>query len=81
MAGRSPIRLSPIGHSPMAKVRGYIGESPLYFRQLAKFQWMCWRKNDGLSPIGEIPEDALAKIHCTFTSCHKAILIQYIRES
>jgi hypothetical protein len=27
VAGRSPIRLSPIEHSPMAKVRRYIGES------------------------------------------------------
>jgi len=38
----SQIRLSPIGHSPMAKVYGYIGESPLYFPQLAKFQGMYW---------------------------------------
>jgi len=46
--GISPIRLSPIGHSPMAKVhctfanwrnsRGCIGESVVDFRQLAKFE-------------------------------------------
>ncbi len=28
MVGRSPIRLSPIGHSPIAKVRGCFGETP-----------------------------------------------------
>jgi hypothetical protein len=39
----------------MAKVHGYIGESPLYFRQLAKFQGVHWRKYSGLSPIGKIP--------------------------
>jgi hypothetical protein len=39
MAGRSPIRLSPIGHSPMAKIRRCIGESTVDFRQLAKVRW------------------------------------------
>ena len=33
VTGTSPIRLSPIGHSPMTKVQGYIDESPLHFRQ------------------------------------------------
>jgi hypothetical protein len=46
----------------MAKVRRCIGESTVDFRQLAKFQEMYWRKYNGLSPIGEIPEDILAKI-------------------
>jgi hypothetical protein len=44
VAGRSPIRLPPIGHSPMAKIRGCIGESTVDFRQLAKFQEIYWRK-------------------------------------
>jgi hypothetical protein len=50
LMGISPIRLSPIGHSPMAKVHGYIGETTMDFRQLAKFQGVCWRNYSGLSP-------------------------------
>ncbi len=37
LMGILPTRLSPIGHSPMAKVHGYIGEIP--GGVLAKVQW------------------------------------------
>ncbi len=57
--GRSPIRLLPIGHSPMAKVHGCIGESPLNFLQLAKFQGVYWRKYSEFSPLAKV---ILAKI-------------------
>ena len=95
VAGFSPIRLSPIRHSPTAKVlgvywrkydglspigeipgdvlakvrwtfanwrnsRGCVGESTVDFRQLAKFQRMCWRKYSGLSSIGESEMDYLS---------------------
>jgi hypothetical protein len=60
VAGRSPIRLSPIGHSPTAKVHGCIGESKVDFRQLAKFQEIYWRNSRGC--VGESKVD--------FTSCH-----------
>ena len=46
--------------------RKCIGESTVHFRQLAKFQGMCWRKYSGLSPIGESYVD--------FLSCHGTIL-------
>ncbi len=65
MAGRSPVRLSPIEHSPTAKVRGCVGESKVDFRQLAKFQEIYWRKYSGLSPIGETPGGVLAKVRWT----------------
>ncbi len=42
------------------------GESP----------WVYWRKSTVLSPIGEIPGGALAKVQWTFASCHETILIQ-----
>ncbi|CAF3726610.1 unnamed protein product [Rotaria sp. Silwood1] len=45
--------LSPIGHSPMAKVQGCVGEGTVDFRQLTKFQGMYWRKYSGHSPIDE----------------------------
>jgi hypothetical protein len=51
VTGTSPIRLSPIGHSPLAKIQRYIGETPLHFRQLSKFRITCWRKYSGLSPV------------------------------
>jgi hypothetical protein len=59
----------------MAKVHGYIGESTVDFRQLAKFQGVHWRNYNGLSPIGEIPGGVLAKVQWTFASCHETILI------
>jgi hypothetical protein len=59
VAGRSPIRLSPTGHSPVAKVPGCIGESTMDFRQLARFQGMYWRKYGGLSPLVKV---LLAKV-------------------
>jgi hypothetical protein len=45
--GISPIRLSPVGHSPMAKVHGYIGEIP--GGVLAKVQWTFanWQNSRG----------------------------------
>ena len=51
----SPIRLSPIGHSPMAKVWQYHGESTVDSRQLARVLRGRWRKYRRLSPIGECP--------------------------
>jgi hypothetical protein len=40
-----------------------------------------WRKFTVLSPIGEIPKDALAKVQWTFASCDGSILTQYTHES
>ncbi len=51
VTGTSPIGLSPVGRSPLAKIQGYIGETPPHFRQLAKFRRTRWRKYDGLSPV------------------------------
>jgi hypothetical protein len=51
VTGTSPIRLSLVGRWPLAKIQGYIGETPLHFRQLAKFRRTRWRKYDGLSPV------------------------------
>jgi hypothetical protein len=48
--------------------RGYIGESSLNFRQLANIQGVYWRKSTELSPIGEYPEGALAKVHWMFAN-------------
>jgi hypothetical protein len=75
-SGTSPIRLSPIiGENPegiLAKVqwisanwrkyRGYIGESSVDIRQLAKVQRVYWRKFSGYSPIGESTGGTLANI-------------------
>ena len=47
---------------------GCIGESTMDFCQLVKFQKMYWRKYNGLLPIGEIPEDVLAKVQWTFAN-------------
>jgi hypothetical protein len=35
-----------------------------------------WRDSTALSPIGEIPKDALAKVRWTFASCDGSILTQ-----
>jgi len=51
VTGTSPIRLLPIGRSPLAKIRRYIGETPPDFRQLSKFYRTCWQKYSGLSPV------------------------------
>jgi hypothetical protein len=51
VTGTSPIGFSPVGRSPLAEIQRYIGETPLHFRQLAKFQRTRWRKYDGLSPV------------------------------
>jgi hypothetical protein len=47
----SPIRLSPIGLSPLVKIQRYIGETPLHFRQSAKLQKSYWQKYNGLPPV------------------------------
>ena len=49
------------------------GESTVDFRQLAKFRRMYWRKYSGLSPIGEISEDVLAKVQWTFANGERPI--------
>jgi hypothetical protein len=49
--GISPIRLSPIGHSPMAKVHGYIGE--ISGCVLARVQWTFTNWQDSRGCIGE----------------------------
>jgi hypothetical protein len=58
----SPKRLSPTGHSPMAKVQGCVGESTADIRQLAKFREVYWREYSEHSPTGEIPANMLAKL-------------------
>jgi len=40
-----------------------------------------WRNSTALSPIGEIPKDALAKVRWTFASCDESILTQNTYES
>jgi hypothetical protein len=54
----------------MAKVREYIGESTVDFRQLAKLQAIHWGKYSRLSPIGENKID--------FATCRETILIQIV---
>ena len=60
LTGTSPIRLPPIGDSPMAKVQEYIGKSTVAFRQLSQnninIEYM----------IAQSSDNVLAKIHCTF---------------
>jgi len=47
------------------------GENPVVY----------WRNSTALSPIGEIPKDALAKVRWTFASCDESILTQNTYES
>ena len=74
--GRSPIGESARGllakvHWTFAnwrKCKGYIGESSVEIRQLAKVQGIYWRKFTGNSPIGESTGGILAKVHWTFAN-------------
>jgi len=44
------------------------GCSPIRHSPMAKVQGVYWRKYGGLSPIGEIPGNVLAKVQCTFAN-------------
>ena len=50
------------------KYTGYIGESSLVIRQLAKVQVVYWRKFTGSSPIGESTGGVLAKVYWSFAN-------------
>jgi hypothetical protein len=52
--GTSPIRLLPIGRSPLAKIRRYIGKTPPDFRQLVKLYRIYWRKLSGISSLAKV---------------------------
>jgi hypothetical protein len=74
----SPIRLSPTGHSPMAKVHctfsntlpglSPIGECPPDFRQYTLMTFAKWRESTLLLPIHPSEFRQLANVHRTFAS-------------
>ena len=77
----SPIRLSPIGHSPMAKIHELTGESTEDFRQLTNVHSSYCRKYTGSSPIGEVAQSVLAKVQGTFANWRKSTTLSSNNEA